>query len=246
MKTLEQIWGYPVYPVEKCPICGKASGGIEKRERISYILCHRCLVMYQTRRPSDEDIADWYSGGKFDAYTKGLRIARNPDVYASEESLAWVDQMRASLVMDVINDLELRPERCLDFGCGRGFLMDKMPWQTEGVDIGPKNGRTIYSNINDAKGPYDLITAIHSLEHVPHPVDTLKQLRSLLAPKGAMLVQVPWATFVPLHGIGQPHLCAFTAEGLNIALNLAGMNVPWIVATGTQPGLTNVTALACA
>ena len=40
---------------------------------------------------------------------------------------------------------------------------------------------------------FDVITMFHVLEHLPNQVDTLKQLKKLLKPKGNIIIEIPHA-----------------------------------------------------
>ena len=104
-----------------------------------------------------------------------------------------------------------RPARALDMACGAGIacveLARRYPWaQVDGIDLDEgaidlarANAREagvegrVRFHVRDAErpglaGPYDLITSFDSLHHVARPVEVLRQLRSLLAPGGVVLV----------------------------------------------------------
>ena len=73
----------------------------------------------------------------------------------------------------------------------------------------------------------------HVIEHVPEPLDTLCELRSLLAPGGVLYLGTPDAHTLSArvfgrfwHGYDPPrHLFAFTAEGMRALLERAGFVV---------------------
>lgn len=95
--------------------------------------------------------------------------------------------------------------RLLDFGCNRGLLMEaarRVGWQVTGIDISADalaKARRDY-DLNVHQGPladghqlgvFDLITCWHVFEHVDDIGGTLTAIRSLLAPDGALVLQVP-------------------------------------------------------
>jgi SAM-dependent methyltransferase len=85
--------------------------------------------------------------------------------------------------------------RWLDFGCGNGGLVryldrevgcDVVGWD-EGaiVDVARDRGIRIVEDAElGALGPFDVITAVEVLEHVPDPAQTIERIAELLAPGG--------------------------------------------------------------
>jgi 2-polyprenyl-3-methyl-5-hydroxy-6-metoxy-1,4-benzoquinol methylase len=95
--------------------------------------------------------------------------------------------------------------RLLDFGCGGGrFLrrMNGLGWNVTGVDVSDAAVSAVRSaglralqgtlpHAELAPGSFDVVTMRHALEHVPDPRSVLKAARQLLAPGGALVIQVP-------------------------------------------------------
>jgi SAM-dependent methyltransferase len=97
------------------------------------------------------------------------------------------------------------PGRLLDVGCGRGDLgkwfMDK-GWEVAGIEPAAdaaeqaaECGLQIHvGTLDDAPWPHGTFDAVvfnHALEHVPDPVETLRQSASLLRPGGLVAISVP-------------------------------------------------------
>jgi glycosyltransferase involved in cell wall biosynthesis/SAM-dependent methyltransferase len=91
-------------------------------------------------------------------------------------------------------------DNVVDFGCGGGFLLNHITCRQKlGVEINPhareeaeKNGvRTVQSVEEIPEGSADIIISNHALEHVPDPVQTLKELLRALKPGGRMVFVVP-------------------------------------------------------
>ena len=88
--------------------------------------------------------------------------------------------------------------RLLDFGCGDGGFLAAaraVGWGTTGVEMSPDDARAkgldVVERVEDAAGPFDVITLWHSLEHVRSPRQCLESLVPLLAPGGHVLIAVP-------------------------------------------------------
>ena len=84
-------------------------------------------------------------------------------------------------------------------------------------------------------GPFDVISFIHTFEHMPDPHQTLKLCRKLLAPQGALLIETPnydcrirrilksrWRQFIPDHALFYSH------STLARLLESEGFTLHWI------------------
>lgn len=119
---------------------------------------------------------------------------------------AWVQGLRRRLW-----DAELQPllpflptqARVLDLGAGSGDLVaawlrhgvqaQGIERASEGVMLAQSAGIPLTEGSLDAlpPGPWDACCMWHVLEHLPQPVDALKQLSQALAPGTWLFVQVP-------------------------------------------------------
>lgn len=111
---------------------------------------------------------------------------------------AW-DQRAAG----ILARLPRPPTRALDFGAGQGHLTHALRGRglvAEGYEpslAGRQAAQERYrlalwdSLPEGVDPPFELVTFIHSLEHVPDPLLALRQLHSLLAPGGVVYIEVP-------------------------------------------------------
>jgi SAM-dependent methyltransferase len=94
----------------------------------------------------------------------------------------------------------------LDIGCGNGSFLSAWSrlipgWSLCGTEVGEKYKAQIESipgverlftgDIAGIAGSFDVISLIHVLEHIPHPVAFLERLRNKLKPDGLLFVEVP-------------------------------------------------------
>jgi trans-aconitate methyltransferase len=81
------------------------------------------------------------------------------------------------------------------------------------------------ANLNDlTHNNYDLITLIHTLEHLPDPISSLQKVLQLLKPGGNCLVQTPNTTASLWGCIIYDHVSHFTMTSLANAMEQSGFN----------------------
>jgi SAM-dependent methyltransferase len=115
-------------------------------------------------------------------------------------------QSRALQQIGILRQIptNLRRGRLLDIGAGSGILIEQargMGFEAEGVEPSIElqaHAKKLHLNVHlgvlphpDVRGPFDVITMVDVIEHVPDPVGLLCQARDLLAPKGMLLVATP-------------------------------------------------------
>ena len=115
-----------------------------------------------------------------------------------------LNKPRADLDLMYLHDLT--PGRLLDVGCGDGVYLNRMRqrgWKVEGIDFDQKavkNAKIRFGlelrcgDLAEAKFPdnsFDAITMSHVIEHVPNPVEFLKEARRVLKPGGRVVILTP-------------------------------------------------------
>jgi 2-polyprenyl-3-methyl-5-hydroxy-6-metoxy-1,4-benzoquinol methylase len=76
------------------------------------------------------------------------------------------------------------------------------------------------------EGGFDLITMVHVFEHVKQPVQQLRELSALLAPGGAIYIDVPdVTTYAKLNDLHIAHLLHFGPDTLRRVATVAGLKV---------------------
>lgn len=128
--------------------------------------------------------------------------------------------------------------RLLDVGCGDGRLFPALArfGAVEGIEPDPNTTSTSpppgtvhrmpFARPLAIRGPYDVVTMLDVLEHLPDTADALALVREVLAPGGRVLITVPalpalWTR----HDTVNRHVLRFTRTGLARQLNDAGFEV---------------------
>jgi len=87
-------------------------------------------------------------------------------------------------------------DEVLDFGCGGGYLLSALrPRVAVGVEVNPvarematSLGIETHATLEEVKGrTFSRIITSHALEHVPCPLQILRELRALLGPGGRLV-----------------------------------------------------------
>jgi SAM-dependent methyltransferase len=151
----------------------------------------------------------------------------------------WLERGRS-----ILRTAHSRARRVLDYGAGEGRLVhafQKLGLDAHGVDASPaareralrERGLNLDDRLPQSAPPFDLITFVHSLEHVPDPVGTLRGVASLLAADGRVFIEVPHAATIEMWSpklrrdiLWLPgHLYHFIPESLRKVVETAGLTV---------------------
>jgi len=121
----------------------------------------------------------------------------------------------------------------LDVGCGTDGLMDRIEekygCESEGVDYNPNFvlSHKRYNEVSEVERQYDLVTAVHVLEHSPDPINFLREI--VRVSKKYIAIEVP---SVGLATVKNPqHLSIFSPWTLEIITERAGIQtikVEWV------------------
>lgn len=216
--------------VDECPFCGDENGpwdtGVQPikpeesevygRSENRYSRC-RCGGMFQNPMPTDASLAELYRG----AY----RVLYPEKPY---------DSKRAIRVFPYFPPV---PGDVLDVGCSGGQLMELAKlsgWRVAGVEPHDaareraKQFGPVYERLDGVRGDFDLISAIHVLEHVADPVFFLQRMAMLLRDDGQMLVVVPKNSYRP------PHLLAMEEPQVRMLFGRADMKITMLEAVETK------------
>jgi SAM-dependent methyltransferase len=207
------------------------------------VRCAECGLLFRHPGIRPERLGDLYSSGKYAEFLAGKyrrkRIRRYRVTMAPFGRLFRDGQGR----------------RLLDFGCGNGLFLDiahRRGFDPYGVDLAADaievarqkpSGQHAYHGTPTqvpalAAGGFDVITMWSVLAHLAQPVDDLTMLRSLLTPRGVLLVLTVNAGSLKLKhqleawgGFTANHLAFFGPDTLCLLLRRAGFRAvvmpPW-------------------
>jgi SAM-dependent methyltransferase len=189
-----------VIRVELCPACGKGDQvplavpgrwiGRDvfepQREVLGLSRC-ACGLVFVNPRPSARLLAEFYGGHGYECH---------------QADANGTSRERARFVLDRVLHHAPRSARVLDYGCGGGFLLRharERGLEAVGLDIGAeaqrvcrRQGFEVVRDVTELEpASFDAIVLHHVFEHVPDPRQTLHELARLLAPGGALCLEVP-------------------------------------------------------
>jgi hypothetical protein len=168
-----------------------------------YFVCFNCNLIFQNPRLSDSQLDKFYSLGFYRRI-----INSTPEVaYKNEENRAKTD---AKIIKEHLGIIKTH----LDIGSSRGYLLEAIAAEVKvgvesNLDSHKMKDIKIYSKISEVpQKSFDLITAIHVLEHIPRPLVYLKKVTKFMAKNSHLVIEVPtWKSFGgPLR---LPHLSHF-------------------------------------
>jgi SAM-dependent methyltransferase len=149
--------------------------------------CVRCGLGLTQPQPTAAELARFYDSAYYEHHAMGADAAAGWPARAAE----------------IMARVPTRPSRVLDWGAGQGHFvaaLRRLGLDAEGVEPSPsaREAACVAYGIElrptlPAAGCYDLITLIHSLEHVPDPAGVLAALARCAAPGGVLFIEVPHA-----------------------------------------------------
>jgi SAM-dependent methyltransferase len=226
-----------------CNLCGGATTRPEMQKHgYDIVRCASCgLVYVNPRMPAATLAGAVYGPGYFDA-EKGYGLEdhfsaanRERSVKSGAERLKWIEKHKGK-------------GRLLDVGCAGGFFMlaaKQRGWTPRGFEISEhaaayardKLGFDVtvgdFSALEPEPATFDLITMLDVIEHLPDPMQGLRNAAATLAPGGALFIATPNFAGLPARAQGanwgliepEHHLYYFTPDTLGKMLEKAGFEI---------------------
>lgn len=183
---------------------------IDHRRHCDYAWCPECDFAQIYPMPSEKEVLEYYASGDYREDTHHGGKDREPGERNFNE-----EKKRAE---DWLPRIKFPVERHLDIGSSTGKVLEIVGAEVQvGVEPGLW-GREYgaYERLDEVEGEFDLITCLHTLEHVIDPFEMLKKIRELAI--GQICIELPKPP-----GWGWPHLVCFRNKSLLKAMEDAGM-----------------------
>jgi len=229
-----------VQPVS-CPLCGSSSSTHRvTKHGFTYVTCNGCRFVYVNPQMTQEAIRDVYNDEDLrEFFFKELLL---PHVEGDQ-------QPEFETRLDQLQKLVQKPNpRLLDIGCAAGLFLSlagQRGFDAEGLELNQlyveyiKSHRPVrvhpklLEEMRYPSGSFDVVTLWDVLEHLPEPVETLKEIVRVLQLDGILALTTinhdcinekilghRWRYYMP-----PDHLCSFTPPLLTPLLAQCGFTV---------------------
>lgn len=197
--------------------------------QLTFAICKECGLVFQWDRYSDEEQEEYYRNGTYRKAVQGT-----PNI---TERVMREQALRCEYLLPEIDVEEVR--FALDVGASTGYLLKELQdkYECEVLGIEPsehfrhQSKIKMYSELAMLYTPeyynaFDLITLIHTLEHVNEPLHLLASLHEFISEDGYLFVEVP--NLLKEYTLVISHPVAFTPETVTHALQKTGWEIVWM------------------
>lgn len=218
--------------ITACPVCGGDDYEPHVMARwlgvlLRYYVCNNCGVMFLNPRMPDDQLAEYYAG----MYRDELHVLERSEAVISARDIER-QNLRAEMQMRLCAEFFEGCKTSLEIGCSIGSLMHGLAGigiSPTGIEpderyhaVEPARRYKVYTDISACPpAEYDLICMSHSLEHLNHPLDYIRNLSDHYAHAGTRwMIEVPNGE---LNIVERPHHpFGFTAAALNWLMDAIG------------------------
>jgi len=188
-----------------CPICARPDSRLLYRVRDDTVLISRVTPPLEIHRCRGCGLT-FARGGLPEPDLKELYEAAWKKTWGPtfEQSPARVASYAAAQVTYV--ETLIPPGRVLDVGCGNGLFLEAASvrgWEVAGIELSPAAAaaarervgpRVTLGTLEEAdlrSDAFDVVTLWEVIEHVPHPLRLLSEVRRVLRPGGMLFLSTP-------------------------------------------------------
>lgn len=196
------------------------------RGDIELVVCDDCGHVYNRLFAEDKLT---YTG----AYENTLGFSRRHRAYVETkvENLIVQHDLRNKVVVEIGCGAAHMLRHLCRAGANRGIGYDPSRESVPPEPVGPGSVEIIGASFDDVNldTKIDVVCSQHVLEHLPHPVDTLRKARDLLVWGGLALIEVPNADSIfrdmNIWDLTYEHISYFSPRSLNRALTDGGFSI---------------------
>ncbi len=191
--------------VENCPICSNSDfknyivckDYLVSDESFVITQCTQCDFLLTNPRPSQEEIGKYYQSEAYISHSSTKKGLQNKLYH-------FVRQRALKKKLQLVTRLnQSKTGSILDVGCGTGHFLQtckKKGWKIDGIEVDSNTNKRaqeilqqpIHPSLSDITNrSYDIITLWHVLEHVHDLNSYIESIKTLLSPKGHLIVAVP-------------------------------------------------------
>jgi SAM-dependent methyltransferase len=228
--------------VQNCPLCGStASSPFDQREfrghPVTNVICQACGLVYQSPRMTQVESLSFYD--------TEYRLLYQGQEGPNPKDLA-VQTARAQVALDFVRQQIKSSTHILDIGSSAGILLQQLQahYQCRACGVEPGTiyrryaqsfGLEVFSSLEELHATglshFNLVSMMHVLEHLPNPVEYLKNISDkFLEPDGWLLLEVPNLYAHDCFEVA--HLVSFSAHTLTQVVQKAGYRVIQLRAHG--------------
>lgn len=187
---------------EKCPSCGNTtfkklfttSDYSNTREEFTVTECMTCGLQQTLPHPAPEMMHRYY---KAETYISHKEKSANIIDFIYRKARKFTLRWKLSVIQSITNHKTL-----LDFGCGAGDFLNHClskgykangyePTQVAANISKSKTRIQIYTELDQIKEKYSIITLWHVLEHIQFLNETIEHIKSILDKDGTIFIAVP-------------------------------------------------------
>ena len=219
-----------------CPVCGAtAAAPFHAKNGYTIVECAACQMRFVSPMPTPAELTAHYQNA---GYFEGESEQGYLNYADMQKALRPHFQRRLQTIETQL------PQRgkILDVGCAAGYFLQEAQqrgWHICGMELSQEMAHSaeqllhapIYTALDAVPDrDFDAITLWEVIEHLPDPIETLRQLRDRLRPGGVLMLSTPnnghwqalrakelWIGYRP-----PSHLQYFTRETLTDTLHRAG------------------------
>lgn len=215
--------------IKSCDLCNKKKFSFLFKDsdkfykipkRYCLYKCRNCGLIFVNPQPNNKELAIHYPPDKYVSFktskvTKFVRLLYK--IFYKENSNFFLKILFWPLKKFTRPTKIIPGAKFLDVGCGSGNFLLRMKnfgMDLHGVEPGDFNQDIVKKHklkifkgfLHQARFPsdyFDIITMSHVIEHVSNPTDTLRELRRILKPGGALIISLPQRTALSYYIFGK-------------------------------------------